>query len=76
MIYIKGKEFFILRTYTVAPNVDATAWFVKLEDVAPEEVYDAKDEAIEEAKRMAEENSPGLVQILDKEHNVIEEKRY
>jgi hypothetical protein len=65
-----------LRTYTVAPNVDATAWFVKLEDVAPEEVYDAKDEAIAEAERMAEENSPGLVQILDKEHNVIEEKRY
>ncbi|MFA1821767.1 DUF2188 domain-containing protein [Virgibacillus oceani] len=65
-----------MRTYTVTPNVDASAWFVKLEDVAPEEIYDAKDEAIEEAKRMAEENSPALVQILDKEHNVIEEKKY
>lgn len=65
-----------MRTYTVTPNVDASAWFVKLEDVAPEEVYDTKDEAIAEAKRMAEENSPSIVEILDKDHNVLEEKRY
>ncbi|GAB3799254.1 DUF2188 domain-containing protein [Virgibacillus kimchii] len=65
-----------MRTYTVTPNVDASAWFVKLEDVAPEEVFDAKDEAIAEAERMAQENSPSMVEILDKNHNVIEEKRY
>jgi hypothetical protein len=65
-----------LRTYTVTPNVDASAWFVKLEDVAPEEVYDTKDEAIAEAERMAEENSPSLVEVLDKNHNVMKEKRY
>ncbi|RLL48287.1 DUF2188 domain-containing protein [Oceanobacillus piezotolerans] len=65
-----------MRTYSVAPNVDATSWMVKLEDVAPEEVYDSKDEAIEEAERMAKENEPSKVLILDKQHNVIEEKHY
>lgn len=65
-----------MKTYSVAPNVDATGWFVKLEDVAPEKVYDAKDDAIEAAEQMAKENSPGKVEILDKNHNIIEEKRY
>ncbi|MFC4023938.1 DUF2188 domain-containing protein [Oceanobacillus longus] len=65
-----------MRTYSVTPNVDASAWFVKLEDVAPEEVYDTKTEAIEVAEQLAKENTPSLVEILDKDHNVIEEKRY
>ncbi|CDQ38902.1 MULTISPECIES: DUF2188 domain-containing protein [Virgibacillus] len=65
-----------MKTYTVTPNVDATGWFVKLEDVAPEELYDAKDEAISEATRMAKENSPSKVTILDKFHNIVEETRY
>jgi hypothetical protein len=65
-----------MRTYTVTPNVDASAWFVKLEDVAPEEVHDTKDEAIAEAKRLAEENTPSVVQILDKNHNILEEQKY
>ncbi|MGX4668684.1 DUF2188 domain-containing protein [Cerasibacillus sp. JNUCC 74] len=65
-----------MRTYSVTPNVDATAWFVKLEDVAPEELYDAKDEAIAAAEKMAVENSPSKVQILDKFHHIIEEKRF
>lgn len=65
-----------MRTYTVAPNVDASAWMIKLEDVAPEEIYDSKDEAIELAKEMAAENTPAIVEILDDEHNVIDELRY
>lgn len=65
-----------MRTYSVTPNVDTTAWFVKLEDVAPEEVYDTKTEAIEAAEQMAQENTPSIVEILDGDHNVIEEKRY
>ncbi|WP_087972489.1 DUF2188 domain-containing protein [Oceanobacillus rekensis] len=65
-----------MRTYSVTPNVDASAWFVKLEDVAPEEVYDIKSEAIEAAEQMAQENTPSIVEILDEDHNVIEEKKY
>ncbi|MGJ9457702.1 DUF2188 domain-containing protein [Oceanobacillus sp. CF4.6] len=65
-----------MRTYRVTPNVDASAWFVKLEDVAPEEVYDTKTEAIEVAEQLAKENTPSLLKILDKDHHVIEEKRY
>ncbi|AIF44225.1 DUF2188 domain-containing protein [Virgibacillus sp. SK37] len=65
-----------MKKYSVAPNVDVTGWFVKLEDVAPEEVYDAKDDAIAAAEQMAKENSPSLLEILDKNHNVVEEKRY
>ncbi|WP_010647792.1 DUF2188 domain-containing protein [Oceanobacillus massiliensis] len=65
-----------MKTYSVTPNVDVSAWFVKLEDVAPEEVYDSKDEAIEAAEQMAKENTPSLVEILDKDHNVIEERRF
>lgn len=70
------KRSFILRTYTVVPNVDVTGWFVKLEDVAPEEVYDTKAEAIEAAESMAKENTPSLVEILDKNHDVEEEKHF
>ncbi|GIP62481.1 MULTISPECIES: DUF2188 domain-containing protein [Bacillota] len=65
-----------MRTYSVTPNVDATGWFVKLEDVAPEELYEAKDDAIKAAEQMADENRPSKVQILDKFHQVLEEKRY
>jgi len=65
-----------LRTYRVVPNVDVSGWFVKLEDVAPEEIYDTKDEAIEAAETMAKENTPSLVEIMDKNHNVVEEKRF
>ncbi|MBR7795910.1 DUF2188 domain-containing protein [Agaribacter marinus] len=65
-----------MKSYTVIPNVDATGWFVKLENVAPEELYDAKDEAIAAAVEMAQENSPSKVTILDRFHNVVEETSY
>lgn len=54
-----------MKSYTVIPSVDATGWFVKLENVAPEELYDAKDEAIAAAIEMAQENSPSKVTILE-----------
>ncbi|WP_249870314.1 DUF2188 domain-containing protein [Oceanobacillus saliphilus] len=65
-----------MRTYRVTPNVDASAWFVKLEDVAPEEVYDTKSEAIEAAEQMAMENTPSIVEILDEDHHVMEERNF
>jgi len=65
-----------MKNYSVAPNKDATAWMVKLEDVAPEDSYTSKDEAIAKAKEMAIENSPSKLSILDKNHDVIEFKTY
>ncbi|MFC4557619.1 DUF2188 domain-containing protein [Virgibacillus kekensis] len=65
-----------MKEYSVAPNRDATAWIVKLEDVAPEKEYGAKDDAIAEAEKLAKENTPSRLSILDKEHNVVEEKRF
>lgn len=65
-----------MKTYSVAPNADISGWFVKLEDVAPEEEYLSKDAAISAAEEMAKKKSPSKVQILDKDHTIIEEKRY
>ncbi|MFD2628614.1 DUF2188 domain-containing protein [Oceanobacillus kapialis] len=65
-----------MKKYSVVPNVDVSAWIVKLEDVAPENEYAAKDDAIAAAEQMAKDNSPSMVEIMDKEHNVIEEKRF
>lgn len=65
-----------MKTYSVAPNKDASRWIVKLEDVAPTESYSSKDGAILAAEEMAKENSPSKIQILDEDHNVIEEKEY
>ncbi|WP_088052853.1 DUF2188 domain-containing protein [Virgibacillus dakarensis] len=60
--------------YSVTPNKDVTAWYVKLEDVAPTNEYAAKDDAIEKAEQIAKENKPSKVTILDKYHQVVEEK--
>ncbi|BAC14541.1 hypothetical conserved protein [Oceanobacillus iheyensis HTE831] len=65
-----------MRLYTVTPNVDATGWFIKLENVAPEELYDSKDEAVSAATQMAKENTPSTVQILDGDNNVEDEYHY
>jgi len=65
-----------MKNYSVAPNKDATAWMVKLEDVAPTESFETKDEAIAKAEEMAKENSPSKLSILDKNHDVIEFKTY
>lgn len=65
-----------MRLYTVTPNVDATGWFIKLENVAPEELYDSKDEAVSVATQMAKENTPSTVQVLDGDNNVEDEYHY
>ncbi len=65
-----------MRLYTVTPNVDATGWFIKLENVAPEELYDSKDEAVSAATQMAKENTPSTVQVLDGDNNVENEYHY
>lgn len=65
-----------MKKYSVAPNQDTTAWMVKLEDVAPAGEYDAKDDAIAKAEEMASENSPSKLSILDKEHNILEVRKF
>ncbi|SDQ22838.1 DUF2188 domain-containing protein [Virgibacillus salinus] len=65
-----------MKNYSVAPNQDASAWIVKLEDIAPADEFEAKDDAIAKAEEMAKENSPSKLSILDKEHNVTREERF
>ncbi|MBY7144174.1 DUF2188 domain-containing protein [Virgibacillus sp. NKC19-3] len=65
-----------MKKYSVTPNADVSGWFIKLEDVAAEEEYFSKDDAIQAAEKMAQENSPSKLEILDKYHTVIEEKTY
>lgn len=65
-----------MKNYSVAPNRDASVWIVKLEDVAPMEEYAAKDEAIAKAEEMAKSDNPSKLSILDKYHNVVEERTY
>lgn len=65
-----------MNMYSVVPNPSVTTWFVKLEDVAPEKEFNSEDEAIASAEQMAKENSPSIVKIMDKDHKVVEEKRF
>lgn len=65
-----------MKCYSVAPDQDATRWIVKLEDVAPTESFPSKDGAIAAAEELAKDNTPSKLQILDKDHNVEEERKY
>lgn len=65
-----------MKSYSVAPNQDASRWIVKLEDVAPTDSYTSKDGAIAAAEKLAKSNSPSKVEILDENHNVIDTKEY
>ncbi|MYL36002.1 DUF2188 domain-containing protein [Pontibacillus yanchengensis] len=65
-----------MNEYTVAPNKDATGWLVKVEDVAPTEHYIDRDSAVEKAEEIAKEHSPSKIYILDKYHEVEEERSF
>jgi len=65
-----------MNMYTVLPTPDNSAWIVKLEDVAPDGQYQSEDEALNAAKEMAKNNTPSVVKILDKDHNVQEEIKF
>ncbi|GAA0440789.1 hypothetical protein GCM10008983_17320 [Lentibacillus halophilus] len=65
-----------MNMYSVAPSNEVMTWFVKLEDVAPEEEYELKDDAIAAAEQMAQDNRPSMVKILDKNHNVLEKRKF
>ncbi len=63
-----------MKNYSVEPNKDAKTWLVKIEGVAPKEVYDNYNEAIEAAVNTAQDNKPSTLTILDGQ-NKVQEKR-
>ncbi|MBX0358001.1 DUF2188 domain-containing protein [Halobacillus sp. Nhm2S1] len=65
-----------MKQYSVVPNKDVTGWFVKIEDVAPTDLYDERDTAVTKAEEIAKENKPSKLQILDQNHEVEEERTY
>ncbi|MGV2621160.1 DUF2188 domain-containing protein [Halobacillus sp. ACCC02827] len=65
-----------MKEYSVVPNKDVTGWFVKIEDVAPTDLYDERDTAIEKAEEMAKGNSPSKLSIMNQNHEVEEERTY
>lgn len=65
-----------MKHYTVAPNKEATTWFVKVEDTAPTEEYDKKDKAIEAAERLAQDHKPSTLSILTESHEVAETRTF
>ncbi|MGP4076183.1 DUF2188 domain-containing protein [Halobacillus sp. K22] len=65
-----------MKEYTVAPNKDVTGWLIKIEDVAPTDLYDERDTAVAKAEEMAQENKPSKLYILDQNHEVEDERSY
>ncbi|WP_079477825.1 DUF2188 domain-containing protein [Halobacillus salinus] len=65
-----------MKEYSVVPNKDVTGWVVKIEDVAPTDEYDERDQAVEKALEIAEKNKPSRVLIMDKNHEVESERTF
>ncbi|WP_226581657.1 DUF2188 domain-containing protein [Halobacillus litoralis] len=65
-----------MKQYSVVPNKDVTGWFVKIEDVAPTDLFDERDTAIEKAEEIAKDNTPSKLSILNQNHEVEEERTY
>ncbi len=65
-----------MNMYSVVPALKEAGWIVKLEDVAPDGQYESEDEAIVAAENMAKNNKPSVVKILDKNHEVVEERKF
>ncbi|RBW69099.1 DUF2188 domain-containing protein [Bacillus taeanensis] len=65
-----------MKTYSVVPNKDAAGWYVKIENVAPTDLYDNKEIAVEKAEELARKNKPSKLFIHDKHHEVEDEKSF
>ncbi|MFD1019950.1 DUF2188 domain-containing protein [Thalassobacillus hwangdonensis] len=65
-----------MKTYTVVPNKDVTGWLVKMEDVAPTDVHEDRDSAVQVAKELAEKNKPSKLTIMNGKHEVEEEMTF
>ncbi|MDN4526848.1 DUF2188 domain-containing protein [Fictibacillus fluitans] len=65
-----------MNDYSVVPDRGVNGWIVKLQDVAPTETYTSRAEAIEEAERLAKENTPSRVLVYDSKLEIEEEKKF
>ncbi|WP_377891319.1 DUF2188 domain-containing protein [Alkalihalobacillus sp. R86527] len=65
-----------MKEFTVAPNKDVTGWYVKVEDVAPTDLYKMRSDAVEKAEELAQGDTPSKVLILDEKHEVEEERKF
>ncbi|MGM8365288.1 DUF2188 domain-containing protein [Virgibacillus sp. W0181] len=65
-----------MKNYTIEPNKDASAWFVKIEGVGLYEQHDKLDKAIEAGERVASENKPSRLQIMTKDKEVEETRTF
>lgn len=65
-----------MKHYTVVPNKDVTTWFLKIENEVPIEEYDKKDEAIDAGEEMARQNQLSKLAILNKDHELEEERNF
>lgn len=65
-----------MKEYHVVPDRDVQGWYVKLEDAAPVDHYEMKSDAVEYAEKIAQENKPSKLYILDQNREVVEERKY
>lgn len=65
-----------MKNYHVVPDRDVNGWYIKLEDAAPIDHFEMKSDAIEYAERVASENTPSKLLILDQDREVVEERKY
>lgn len=65
-----------MNRYTVVPDKDVKVWFLKVENTAPVEEYDKKDKAVNAGEEMAKQNTPSTLEILDKNHELVEERKF
>jgi hypothetical protein len=65
-----------MKEYTIVPNKDSSGWYVKLEDVAPENLYDNRSIAIDEAEKLAMDNQPSKILVYNEELELVDEKIY
>ncbi|RWZ59135.1 DUF2188 domain-containing protein [Halobacillus fulvus] len=65
-----------MKEYSVVPNKDVTGWYVKIEDVAPTDLYDERDTAVAKAEELANSNKPSRLLIMDQNHEVEEERKF
>jgi hypothetical protein len=68
--------FYMIKEYSVVPNKDENLWLVKLEDAAPAAQFGSRSAAVEEAEKMAKDNKPSKVTVMDDNHEVIDEKLF
>ncbi|MDM5336631.1 DUF2188 domain-containing protein [Fictibacillus enclensis] len=65
-----------MNDYSVVPDKGVNGWIVKIQDVAPTEIYPSRAEVIAEAERLAKEDSPSRVLVYDSKLEIEEEKSF